>query len=57
MIIVHFWGIVRAHAPENIGPESEEALFGVKEEMERLIAKNPRGIDGFEEPSRASSQA
>lgn len=54
---MHFWGIVRAHAPENIGPESEEALFGVKEEMERLIAKNPRGIDGFEEPSRASSQA
>ena len=35
---------------------SDRALFRVKEEMKRLIAKHPRGIDGFEEPLRASSE-
>lgn len=34
---------------------TKHIFISVKEEMKRLIAKHPKGIDGFEEPPQASS--
>lgn len=43
----------------NAGLHDHRAFLrgSVKEEMRRLIAKHPRGIDGFVEHPRASAQA
>lgn len=58
MTIVHFSGDRKSLYPctktstQNL---TKRLFISVKEEMRRLIAKHPKGIDGFEEPPHAPS--
>lgn len=58
MTIVHFSGDRKSFYPCNQTSTqnlTKHIFISVKEEMKRLIAKHPKGIDGFEEHPHASS--